>query len=115
MRLGGMVLQLANHCILVELEENRITLAMDPRTSVLRSGQMEASLEKALQAYFKRPLKLQINLETPQQETPALQHQRHKDERQKAAEQEIEQDPVVAALKERLDARIVPGSIKPLD
>jgi DNA polymerase-3 subunit gamma/tau len=115
MRLGGMSLELANHCVLLELAENQITLKMDPRVALLRSGQVEANLEKALQAYFKRPLKLLIKLEKPEQETPALQNQRHKDERQKAAEQEIEQDPVVLALKERLDARIVPGSIKPLD
>jgi len=115
MRLVGMVLQLANQCVLLELGENQITLAMDPKASLLRSGQVEANLEKALQTYFKRPLRLHINLEAPQQETPARQIQRHKDERQQAAEQEIEQDPVVVALKERLDARIVPGSIKPLD
>ena len=115
MRLVGMSLQLANHCILLALEESRITLGLDPRHSLLRSGQAEVNLEKALQTYFKRPLKLQFRLEKPEQETPASQIQRHKEERQQAAEQEIEQDPVVLALKERLDARIVPGSIKPLD
>jgi DNA polymerase-3 subunit gamma/tau len=115
MRLSGLVLELANHCVLLELGDTQITLAMDPRTAVLRSGQSEPSLEKALQAYFMRPLKLQLKLEALHQETPAQQIQRGKDERQRAAEQEIELDPLVAALKERLDARIVPGSIKPLD
>ena len=115
MRLAGMAQELANHCILEALEENSISLALDPRNALLRSGQVEANLEKALQSYFKRPLKLRIKLEKPGQETPAGRIQRHKEERQLAAEQEIEQDPVVAALKERLDARIVPGSIKPLD
>jgi DNA polymerase-3 subunit gamma/tau len=60
-------------------------------------------------------LKLVVQIETPTQETPASQIQRQKDERQKAAELEIEQDQNVIALKERLDARIIPGSIKPLD
>ncbi len=115
MRLAGLTLQLANHCVLVELEENRIRLAMDPQAATFRTAQMEAHLEKALQAYFKRPLKLSITLEAPAQETPALQIQRQKEERQKAAEREIELDPVVLSLKERLDARIVPGSVKPLD
>ncbi len=115
MRLAGLTLQLANHCVLVELEENRIRLAMDPQAATFRTAQMEAHLEKALQAYFKRPLKLSITLEAPAQETPASQIQRQKEERQKAAEREIELDPVVLSLKERLDARIVPGSVKPLD
>jgi len=115
MRLGGLGLQLANHCNLVGLEERSITLAMDPQAAAIRTPSIEANLEKALQAHFQRPLKLIIQLETPTEETPARQIQRQQDERQKAAEQEIEQDPVVLALKERLDARIVPGSIKPLD
>ncbi len=115
MRLGGLTLQMANHCILLELDEHRIALAMDPQAAAIRTPSMDANLEKALQAHFKRPLKLNIQLEKPAQETPARQIQRHQEERQKAAEQEIEQDPVVLALKERLDARIVPGSIKPLD
>jgi len=115
MRLGGLGLQLANHCNLVGLEERSITLAMDPQAAAIRTPSIEANLEKALQAHFQRPLKLIIQLEEPTEETPARQIQRQQDERQKAAEQEIEQDPVVLALKERLDARIVPGSIKPLD
>ncbi len=115
MRLSGLTLQLANHCILAGMEENRLQLAMDPMAEGLRTAQLEANLEKALQAHFKRPLKLAITVEKPEQETPALQIQRQKEERQQAAEREIEQDPIVLSLKERLDARIVPGSIKPLD
>ena len=76
---------------------------------------MEANLEKALQAYFQRPFKLQFDHNPLAQETPASQILRRKQERQKSAEEEIEQDPVVLAFKERLDARIIPGSIKPLD
>lgn len=113
MRLGGLTLQLANHCILLGIEDNRVRLAKDPKT--FSTPQIVSNLEKALQDYFHSPLKLQIDNEKPAQETPAEQIQRGKQERQRTAELEIEQDPVVLALKERLDARIVPGSIKPLD
>ncbi|MDD5037296.1 MAG: DNA polymerase III subunit gamma/tau C-terminal domain-containing protein, partial [Methylococcaceae bacterium] len=115
MRLSGMTLQLANHCVLVAIEENRVVLALDPQAATFRRPQLEERLEKALQSLLKRPLKLVIHDEAPKQDTPAVQIQRHQAERQKAAEQEIEQDPIVLALKERFDARIVPGSIKPLD
>ena len=115
MRLSGLTLQLANHCILTRVEESAVHLALDPQASSFHTAQMEANLEKALHAYFGRPMKLKIQLERPTSETPALQIQRQKEERQKAAEQEIEQDPAVLALRERLDARIVPGSTKPLD
>ena len=49
-----------------------------------------------------------------QAETPALQQQRETEERQQAAVTETEQDEIVLALQETFDARIVPGSIKPI-
>jgi len=113
MRLSGMTLELANNCILMGVEENRVNLAKD--SSTFSTSQIVSNLENALQAFFQRPIKLNFVSEKPAQETPAAQILRRKQERQKTAEQEIEQDPIVLALKERLDARIVPGSIKPLD
>lgn len=115
MRLAGLTLQLANNCLLSGVDETTVHLTLDPQASSFHTAQMKANLEKALQQQLGRPVKLKIHVERPAQETPALQIQRQKEERQKAAEQEIEQDPTVIALKERLDARIVPGSIKPLD
>ena len=113
MGLNGLTLELANHCILRGIEDNLVELAMDPKT--FSTPQRVSNLEKALQDYFNRPVKLRIDTEKPIQDTPAEQIQRRRQERQKTAELEIEQDPIVLALKERLDARIVPGSIKPLD
>jgi DNA polymerase-3 subunit gamma/tau len=115
MRLVAMTRELANNCILKSLDETTCVLTLDPQSSHIRGTLAEANLEKALQNYFQRPLKLLIRLEAPGRETPALQTQREKDERQRAAELEIEQDENVRALKERFDARIVPGSTKPLD
>ena len=113
MGLNGLTLELANHCILRGIEDNFVELAMDPKT--FSTPQRVSNLEKALQDYFNRPVKLRIDTEKPIQDTPADQIQRRRQERQKTAELEIDQDPIVLALKERLDARIVPGSIKPLD
>jgi DNA polymerase-3 subunit gamma/tau len=116
MRLVGATRELANNCVLIAAEEHRCVLGLDPqRGTHIRTAQTEARLEQALQAYFKRPLKVDIRLESANQETPALQAQRQQEETQRAAELEIEQDENVRALKERFDARIVPGSIKPLN
>lgn len=115
MGLAGMTLQLANNCFLIAVEENRVVLALDPQAASLRTAQLEGKLENALRDLFKRNLKLVINIEVPSEETPALQILREKEQRQQAAEQEIEQDPNVLALKQHFDARIVPGSIKPLE
>lgn len=115
MRLAGLTLQLANHCIFLGVENNRVKLALDPEAGKFRTPQLEANIEKGLQAYFKKPLKLQIQSKASELETPASQILRRNHERQKSAEEEIEHDPIILALKERLDARVVPGSIKPLD
>jgi DNA polymerase-3 subunit gamma/tau len=115
MGLSGLTLQLANHCILSGVEDHCVNLTLDPKVGLFSTEQLETNLEKGLQAYFKRPLKLNILSDKTALETPAAQILRRKQERQETAEREIEQDPIVAALKERLDARIVPGSIKPLD
>jgi DNA polymerase-3 subunit gamma/tau len=115
MHLSGLTLQLANHCILLGVDDNCVNLTLDPKVGLFSTEQLESNLEKGLQAYFQRPLKLNILSDKTALETPAAQILRRKQERQKIAEKEIEQDPIVLALKERLDARIVPGSIKPLD
>jgi len=115
MRLGGLTRELAHNCVLVAIEGDRCVLSLDPRSARIRTSQVEAKLEKALQDYFRRPLKLTITLEASTQETPALQLQRHREERQRAAELEIEQDENIRALKQHFDAWVIPGSIKPLD
>jgi len=114
MGLTAMTRELANNSVLIKLEEESCLLSLDPRLGHIKSPRAEAALEKSLQSHFNRPIKLQIRLESPEQETPALQIQREKDERQQAAIDEIEQDEGVLALKATFDARIVPGSIKPL-
>jgi DNA polymerase-3 subunit gamma/tau len=113
--LVAMTRELANHCALRSLDETSCVLALDPQFAHLRRPRAEANLEKALQARFHRPLKLLIEMEAGALDTPANQIRQEKEERQRAAEIEIEQDEAIRALKERLDARIVPGSIKPLD
>jgi DNA polymerase-3 subunit gamma/tau len=115
MGVAGLTRELANNCILQDLDEKSCILALDPQHAHLRVSRVEANLEKALRDYFKSPLKLTIKLEAPGQETPALRIQREKEERQRTAEIEIEQDENIRALKERFDARIVPGSTKPID
>jgi DNA polymerase-3 subunit gamma/tau len=115
MNLAGITLQLANHCALQSMDDTTVTLALDPQFTNIRTSQLESKLEQALRKHFGRAIRLQINLVKPEQETPALQLQRSREERQQAAEMEMEMDENIRALKDQFDARIIPGSIKPLD
>jgi DNA polymerase III subunit gamma/tau len=112
---GGMARELAHQCVLDRVDDKSCTLLLDPDMGHLRSKRVEQSLEQAIQAYYKKPLKLVVRLEKPAQETPAAHLQREREERQKAAELAIEQDENIQAFKEVFDARIIPGSIEPLD
>jgi DNA polymerase-3 subunit gamma/tau len=115
MHLVAMAGELAKNCVLEVLDESACVLVLDPKLGHLRSANAMATLEKALQTHFRRPLKLAIKLAAAAQETPAVRSQREQEERQRAAEIEIEQDENVRAMKELFDARVVPGTVKPLD
>lgn len=116
MGLTAMTRELANNCALVRMDDSVVELSLDPRLSHLRTPRAEAALEKSLQSHFNQPITLQLRLEAaPEIETPASQIQREKEERQLSAITEIEHDEVVRALQTTFDARVVPGSIKPLN
>lgn len=111
----GMARELARQCVLDRVDDKICALLLDPSMAHLRSKRVEQSLEQAIQAYYKKPLKLVVRLEKPARETPAAHLQRERAERQKAAELAIERDENIQAFKEVFDARIIPGSTEPLD
>lgn len=117
MGLAAMARQLAVNCLLQSVDDHACTLLLDPGHRQLRTERVEAGLEKALQNYFGRPLKLVIK-ETATEEhtpTPARQMAEAKQARQQAAVDEIERDSTVAAFRETFGAQVVPGSVQPLD
>jgi DNA polymerase-3 subunit gamma/tau len=114
MGLTAMTRELANNCVLQTIDESSCVLSLEPRLAHLRGRSSETGLEKALQSYFNRPVALTINMQAPAVETPATLIQREREDRQRSAETDIEQDETVRALKQQLGARIIPGSIKPI-
>ena len=119
---NGMVKQLAANCVLQGIEDNTVTLAVDPAFQQLRNERSEARLKHALCEYFDKDLRLEIVVNTVEKveasgaqiETPAQSQARETQERQQQAEVSIEEDSFVRALKENFDAEIVPGSVKPV-
>jgi len=114
LKIGGRTRELANNCVLDSIDDNVCRLLIDP--GFQRVGTIaEEKLRDALQKYFGKPLKLQINPQIDPQMTPALEIQKAKEDKQQAAVDAINADPNVQALKDRFDARILPGSIEPLN
>ena len=113
--LGGMARELASHCLLRTLTPDTCHLILGRPQAHLRTPQVENTIEAALRSYLATPLKLTISVEGDVDETPAIQQQRAREERQRRAEKTIEQDENIKAFKELFDAEIVSGSIRPLD
>jgi DNA polymerase-3 subunit gamma/tau len=114
MRLGGMTRELANNCVLERLDDKACTLRLDPGHLQLRGAVAEEKLQKAVQIYSGKPIKLVINTEKISVDTPAKQLHREREDRQQAAVDAINSDENVLALKEQFDARILSGSIEPI-
>ena len=88
---------------------------LDPAQSALFNATQHRRLNDALNQYHGRTLQLDIELQTPQQETPAQAAARRRGERQRAAEQSIQADPVVQQLMQQFAAVIRDGTIEPVE
>ena len=115
LRLEGVARALASHCLMTALDEHTITLLLDRACDRLQSASAEARLAEGLTRYFGRPLRLQIELGSPGEETPAARRDRRLAERRSEAEAAIAADPNVSLLRERFGATITPDSVTPTD
>jgi len=115
MNLGGMARELANNCILVSLTDDQCRLMLDERFKELHGKKTEQSLLKALQGYLGRSVKLVIQTQSlAHTTTPAVLINEQIKSRQQAAEQAIDDDKAVRALKDRFSAHVIPGTIEPV-
>nr|MBF0684996.1 DNA polymerase III subunit gamma/tau [Pseudomonas sp.] len=113
--LSGLTGSIAANCTLVSVEDDRWVMHLDPEQSALFNPTQQRRLNDALNQYYDRTLQLVIELQTPQQETPAQAATRRRNERQRAAEQSIHSDPVVQKLMEQFAAVIREGTIEPVE
>lgn len=114
MKISGLTRELANNCLLQQIDDNSCILTLDAAHKQLRSRRTEDNLQKALQAYRGTAMKLVINIAEIAGETPAAQLIKQREDRQQMAVEAIEADENIRALKEQLGARVLPGSIEPI-
>jgi DNA polymerase-3 subunit gamma/tau len=113
--LQGPASQLAAHCVLVGRVGDLIKLRLDGEGEHFRRAQLEQKLAQALSQYFGEPIRLEIAAGEPGVMTPAKQQAQVADDKLRAAEQAIETDPAVRAMREVFGATVKPGSVKPLN
>jgi DNA polymerase-3 subunit gamma/tau len=113
--LQGPASQLAAHCVLVGRVGDLIKLRLDSEGAHFRRAQLEQKLAQALSQHFGATMRLEIAEGEPGVMTPAKHQAAAADDRLRAAEQAIETDPAVRAMREVFGATVKPGSVKPLN
>jgi DNA polymerase-3 subunit gamma/tau len=114
LNLTGRSRELANNCVLSSIDDHTCHLLIDP--SFQQVGNIaQDKLKAALQNHFQRPLKLLITHQESPQLTPAIEIQKAREDKQQAAVESIDEDTNVQELRSAFGARIIPGSIEPLN
>jgi DNA polymerase-3 subunit gamma/tau len=113
--LQGPARQLANHCVLTGRSGDVLRLRLDRAGEMFRRPQLEQKLAQALSEQQGRPLRIEISMSDVDEDTPARRQAQASDERLRAAEEAIESDPAVRAMREVFGATVQPGSVKPLN
>ena len=114
LRLGGVTRQLANNCLFHALEGGRLILRLDPAHANLNTEQTRERLHEALAKHFATELRLELTVGASEQsQTPAQLENLEQQQRQQRAEQAIAHDPIIQALEQGFEARLVAGSVRP--
>lgn len=97
-----------------ERDGNRFLLTMDEGHYRLLTDRHRQKIQEGLKAAFGDDISLDIQQGDAGDQTPIGWESREKIRRQQQAEQAIEQDPIVNAIVERFEGRVVKGSIRPV-
>ena len=111
--LDGFAKQLARHCEWQGRSGDTVRLGLDPKMKHLLQDDRRVAIEQALARQSGEALRVTIEVAQNGGQTPARQGEQREAERQRLAEQAIEGDPTVRALKEKFGATVRAGSVRP--
>jgi DNA polymerase III subunit gamma/tau len=115
--LQGTAKHFAANCVLLERKAGLVRLRLDPAGDSFRRPQIESRLAEALSQHYGETIRLEITQDAAPGDvaTPARRDALAAEDRQRAAEQAIDGDPAVRAMREVFGATVRPGSVKPLN
>lgn len=111
--LSGIVYNVASHCVLVSVEDRTLKFLLDETNASLYNESQIKRIAYALGNYFNIQLKVEVSIGKPEIETPALQNERRRQERQAEAVRAIDEDPKVGMLLKYFNATLDRDSIQP--
>jgi len=115
LNLGGIARQLAQNCVFDSWDNDQLKLHLDPAHQGMCTARSEENLKQALETYCENKVKLCIQVKVSQEETPAQRQTRAQTNRQSEAEQSMTTDPIMQVMEREFSAKLVPGSVKPVD
>ncbi len=110
--LGGMSAQLAAHCSMEKWQDDKLNLHLDPVCEGLLGSMAEERLQQAIDKYCAKHVELVFNIGSAEAETPAQRAERARCEKEAAAVAAMQNDPLVQALEETMDAELIVDSVR---
>lgn len=111
---GGVVGNIASHCILVDVTDNAMSLQLDAANATLFSDSYTARIQEHLTVTLNTPVTVKIEVTPLSAETPALRKNRMQNERREAALLSLKNDPNVQVLVSDFDAVLDEASVQPV-
>ena len=112
--LKGMAREMSLNCVFHGMDGDVVKLSLDPaHTHLLGKARVE-QLESALCDYYQRTVQVRVDTAAAlASETPAAKKKREQNERQRQAEDSIEQDENIRALQDTFGGTVNQGTIRP--
>ena len=116
LNLSGPVATVAAMLAVVKAVPGRIEFTASADDLFMVTDRFKAALEKSLSAFCGEAVRISVSASTSSVvDTPANREQLRLDENRAAAEQAIDQDPLIQRLRTRFDAEVLRDSIRPVD
>jgi len=113
--IGGIDKQVANQCVLVQVTDNNIVLALAPASAPLHNKEREARIQQSVKKLLGLDIVLTIHMKEVEGETPSAREQRIGHEKIASAEAIIDDDENVKSLLEAFDGYVQPDSVQPVE
>ncbi len=111
---GGVVGNIASHCVLHSVQGDKLELILDARNATLFNDNHTARIQEHLSVTLNAPLKLTITVGAVTSETPAAHKQRLQQERRAQAVNSLQNDPNIQVLISEFDAELDLESVQPI-
>jgi len=111
--LTGMVRQFALNCVPACMQNDVLTLRLDPAVAERRTRTIEEKLLQGLAAYLGRDIRIVFDVAEAALATPARQRVMAEQDKALRAAAAFEQDPAVEGLRERFGAEVDAASVRP--